>query len=289
MGLFSKRRQGAVNRRKQSRQEALKAGLKTSARWARHAVTALLVVSVVVGVPLGVLYGWEHIASIGYFRVASVEVSGNSQVTREEVVALLGCGEGAGASSVFALVPREAEGRLVGHPWVRRAQVERVLPDRVRVVLEEREVGGLVMLDQLYIADREGVPFKTIGLEEGLDGAIVTGLRGRPEELTGLDHARIREAFEVMSRYEALGLGSYDGLSEVQVDPLLGVTLVTERRFMRVYLGEGRLGERLWRLGEIYGELASRGMAAREVRLDSDRSLRRIAVSLDKPGGAGAQ
>ena len=149
-----------------------------------------------------------------------------------------------------------------------------------RFTMLEREIGGLVMLDQLYVADAQGVPFKPIGAEADLDRAIVTGVGDDLGALTEEDFAQIRAAFALMAQYDKLGLGAWDPLSEVQSDRLAGYTLVTERRSVRVFLGEGQLEERLSRLKEVYAELDSRGMQAATIRLDAEKSLERVPVML---------
>jgi len=271
-------RQAKGNRRRRPRGEVVAEVLKGTVRWMSSSVSWLLLAAVVIGVPTFVLYGWDHIATLSVFHVTAVEITGNSRVTEPEIRRVVGL-DGPEVS-VFSIDPHVAEERLELLPWIREARVERLLPNRVRVRVEEREIGGLVMLDQLYVADAQGVPFKPIGAEADLDRAIVTGVGDDLGALTEEDFAQIRAAFALMAQYDKLGLGAWDPLSEVQSDRLAGYTLVTERRSVRVFLGEGQLEERLSRLKEVYAELDSRGMQAATIRLDAEKSLERVPVML---------
>ena len=142
-------------------------------------------------------------------------------------------------------------------------------------------------MERLFLADREGVPFKLVEREVDLDQAIVTGDFGtNPANLTEEDHARIKAAFRLMEAYREAGLDRYDRLSEVNVDPLLGFALVTERRRSRVLLGEGRVAARLARLEDVFEVLERRGIAAQTIRLDGERFLDRVAIEQGSPGKA---
>lgn len=271
-------RQSNGNRRRRPRGEVVADLARSVVRMTSSSLSWILLAAVVIGVPGFVLYGWDHIATLPVFHVTNVEVSGQQRISEDEVREALGV-RGAEVS-VFAVDPRASEDRLEQLPWVRHAQVERVLPSRIRVHLEERQIGGLVMLDQLYIADDHGVPFKPIGTETDLDRAIVTGVGPSLAELTEDEYTAIRDAFALMTLYDQMGLNAWDPLSEVQTDRLAGYTLVTERRSVRIFLGEGQISQRLSRLKQVVAELDGRGMQASTIRLDADHSLERVPIRL---------
>src|SRR5262249_40111224 len=76
-----------------------------------------------------------------YFAVRAVEVSGVRRLDEAQVRVWLGMVEG---SSIWAASPRDLEARLEAQPAIARAIVRRILPDRLQVVVREREPRALL-------------------------------------------------------------------------------------------------------------------------------------------------
>jgi cell division protein FtsQ len=110
--------------------------------------------------------------------VDRIEVLGSSQVSPEGAVAAAGVAPGV---PIMAVDPVRGAVRLEAIPWVRRAEVRRFFPNRVRISLEERLAaasaarpgGGFVLLDESGRVLAEA-PQRPQGLPE------VTGLGAPP-------------------------------------------------------------------------------------------------------------
>lgn len=286
-GRETKKRRSArrSNRRKQSRKARLKGAMVGASKLVGRVVPWLVSLVLVLAIPAALVFAWEHADQLPIFQVDRVDIEGNANTPREPILEAIGY-DGP-QTNIFTIEPVSAEARLLELPWVKSAHVERGLPSRLKVTIEERTIGGLVLMERLFLADREGVPFKLVEREVDLDQAIVTGDFGtNPANLTEEDHARIKAAFRLMEAYREAGLDRYDRLSEVNVDPLLGFALVTERRRSRVLLGEGRVAARLARLEDVFEVLERRGIAAQTIRLDGERFLDRVAIEQGSPGKA---
>jgi len=102
----------------------------------RAGLVALVVVALGVS---GLLAGW--LLKSPRFAVSSVEVSGQSRLTREAIETAAAIAPG---SNIFTLDTREVVARLEALPLVRHAAVIRSLPNRVAIAVEERRPFTLV-------------------------------------------------------------------------------------------------------------------------------------------------
>ena len=132
----------------------------------------------------------------------------------------------------------------------------------------------------LFLLDEEGEPFAKLDRDPGLDLPIVVMLdvrRGTP--VTNEERQRILDALRIARLYEASGLNKWDRLAEVQVDMMLGYTLVTEKKGLQVALGDGRIEDRLSRLEDVFRALDRQDLGkVTYVRLDGEGALRHVAI-----------
>jgi cell division protein FtsQ len=96
----------------------------------------------------------ERLANAG-FTVRAVEVSGGGQVSPQRIADIIGARPGMG---LLDLDPAEARERVEALPWVSEASVVRLWPDRIAVLLTEREPYALWQTGGYHrVIDREGV------------------------------------------------------------------------------------------------------------------------------------
>ncbi len=141
-------------------------------RWLKPALrgaAVLVALGVVIAVPaylaraghVANAMGWAEqngmIVSAGLgLAVGEVLVQGRSESAGKDVLAALDVRRG---SPILAFDPHAAKARLEELPWVRKATVERRLPDTVFVSLEERVPMALWQKDgKLTLVDRDGTP-----------------------------------------------------------------------------------------------------------------------------------
>src|SRR5690606_8770356 len=97
----------------------------------------------------------------------------------------------------------------------------------------------------------------------------------------------LARAVEVARMYESMGLGRLQRLSQIHVDEVMGISLVTEETGTEIRLGRGRYEERLRRLEVVQSTLIERGMDADYVLVDQEGDLNRVAVGRrQEPGMA---
>ena len=74
------------------------------------------------------------------FRIAAVSVSGGSQVSREQALALAGV---TGRSSLLFFNAETARAQLLANPWIADAAVLKLYPDRLLITITERRAFAL--------------------------------------------------------------------------------------------------------------------------------------------------
>lgn len=266
-----------VNRRKRGLFKTAADGIVAMFNGTRRAVPWVLLLALLIGLPVILFKGWRQVVDSPLFHVKNIEVTGAEHVSQDELT--LAMGVSLAETNIFTVDQERAARAIEAQvPWVKTAHVDRTLPDRLHITIEERTFGGLALLGGLWLVDEEGVPFKPLEHEQGMDRPVVTGLGDDPRLLGPMEHAMVVEALEIMTAYSQAGLGKHDRLAEVRIDKVTGYTLVTERDGVRVLMGEGDMNRRLARLGEVFAELSRRDMRVSEVRLDGERSLRYVAV-----------
>ena len=83
-------------------------------------------------------------ANAAGMRIATVSLSGQRQVSREEIFAAAGVTEN---SSLLFLDVADARTRLEAIPWIAEATVRKLYPDRLQITVTEREAFALWQFD----------------------------------------------------------------------------------------------------------------------------------------------
>lgn len=132
-------------------------GLWVSWLFARHiprgagtAATAFLLMgSVIFGVVKGghsedvlaELRGWrDDAAKTAGFRIASIAMSGQTQVSREEILATAGV---TARTSLLFLDADQARLKLLTNPWIEEAAVLKLFPGQLQIIVKERTAYAL--------------------------------------------------------------------------------------------------------------------------------------------------
>lgn len=134
------------------------------------------------------------------YTVQWVDVSGADRLSAEEIARIIGIAPGAGMAELDLAAARAA---LEAQPWVGRAEIIRLWPDRIVVRVDEREPFALWQLDGGHrVIDRTGVVIEAADpidfahlprvTGQGADreaSVIVTLLEVYPEVRTRTTHA----------------------------------------------------------------------------------------------------
>ena len=124
---------------------------------------------------------WVHppLLELSHFQVNDIQVLGNSHVTPEEVRSQLRL---QAPVNVFQVDLEELAGRIMAHPWIRNASIQRRLPLGLIVTVEERQPVGFLLTGKTCLLSA--------------DGLILEEVKGRPPRVL----PRIRPVARVKCR-----------------------------------------------------------------------------------------
>ena len=181
-----------------------------------------------------------------WLAVKDVMVSGHNQVPRVEVLNYLKLDPHA---TLLSVNPRRLAMRLEAHPWIKRADVKRVLPNALDVHIIERQAAAVLRSSAMtLLLDEEGHPLSVLSesTEPGLP--ILVGLN--PKRLMSGEREVIKAARRGI---EVAGMlaRTFDGRPEVDVAN--GENVVAYVQGLRLQFG-GASFEEKW---ELYRKLES--------------------------------
>lgn len=244
--------------------------------------------------PVALIYGYRYVTEAQEFGARNVVISGHDHVSVHELMQVAGVDD---APNLLALDLERVRARVVSHPWVRSATVERHLPDKLVVTVVERTPQALVALGALYLVDAKGVVFARVQPGEHFDLPVLTGLNhedlspGAPPERLALSEQMLRGGLRLLQSWRASQAGKGVQVSEIHLDPLFGYSVVLgagagvgEGAIVR--LGRGEVQGKLDRLTAVLTDAGRRGRRVAEVRLNDERDPTRVAVRFrSEPGG----
>lgn len=266
------------NRKRRSLKERLQGWFESICAFGRRVGPYLVLAAVAVAIPYLVFLGYHEVVSSPYFQVSEIEIRGAKHA---DIDRLAGEAKLAHGINIFDVDPAATGQLFETSPWVREARVDRQLPDRVVVDLTERRPSALLVDDGFSVLGQDGRPIKTFEDRTPrpfLDLPMITGI--------GLDEIGeaerggqlVREAIRVADIYDEMKLDREKPLSEIHVNPVLGLTLMTEGSATEIRLGRGRYRRRLERLETLRRSLAERDIEPAYILLDQEESLDRVTV-----------
>ncbi|MDR2891737.1 MAG: FtsQ-type POTRA domain-containing protein [Deltaproteobacteria bacterium] len=124
-------------------------------------IFAGLILGVFFFIGIGLAHCYNFFVNSEYFRLKTIEISGNSRLKSREVLDIVELTPG--VSNTLAVSIDAMEAALARNPWVGGLSIKRTLPDRFAITVTEREPkywvnrGGI-----LYYADAAGAPIMPV-------------------------------------------------------------------------------------------------------------------------------
>lgn len=278
--------------RKNKRRKPLRervAGLGTLLRsLAARAVPILGLTIVGLGIPAGVFAAYNYAVTSDYFALKNVELGGLEKTDRDSFLTAVGLTPG---MNIFSVEPEQIETLAQAQPWIRKATIERKLPDFVSIHVEEHKAAAILIEAGYTLVSDEGVPFKALDASDDtaamLGLPMVSGING--EDLKNDDgRARFEGALEALRAYENAGLSKLVPLSEIHIDKVMGVSFVTREMGAEIRLGSGQYSERIQRLKLVFDALIESGEEVDYILVDHETDLSRVTVGRRQLAGMDA-
>lgn len=150
---------------------------------------------------------------------SQVELTGNHFATRASIIEIFAPDRG---RSVLRIPLAKRRGQIEALPWVERATVRRVLPNRVQVQIVERSpIAFLRDGSDLFLVDKQGMILDR-PLEADFHFPVVTGIRSStPREERA---RRMQMMSDFMSQIRAVRADAGDSVSEIDLSDASDLT-----------------------------------------------------------------
>lgn len=280
-GSEQRRSKGASEQARGLRLDRLTAGLAAAAQRGLAITLAVLKVAAVAAllavVGIGGYIAYQRVVTTTYFDIETVEIVGARQAPVQELSRVAATIKG---HNVFSADLERVRRSMVGHPWVKEAKVQRVLPHTVRVTVVEHRATALLLMGHLYLVSAGGKVFKRAEPEEQEGLPVVTGItRMAYLNQPAATSARLGKALAALERY-------YDRvrppLSEVHVGDEGAITLYMKQGGAAVHMGEELTDQRLNKLDAVWAALGPDVRRARVVFLDNEARADRVTVRMGR-------
>jgi cell division septal protein FtsQ len=145
------------------------------------------------------LWMTRRVLTADALTITQIRVSGNSRLSKGEVIALL---DGIRGANMLTVDLDEWRQKLLSSPWVADAAMRRVLPATVAVAIAERQPMGIGRINgELYLIDDRGGLIDQFGPNYAeFDLPIIDGLAAAPRDSSTLvDAGRAALAARVLA------------------------------------------------------------------------------------------
>jgi len=183
---------------------------------------AVLKCVLAIGLLSGLMVGYRFAASAALFQVRTIDVSGASRTSAEEIQGITR--RAVARTGVWRADLSVLSAELSRLPGVRRAVVTRVLPDRIRVRITERAPAALIRTSAGHFVwvDDEGVMLGEMKPEDRMPEFFIRGWNEEADEDARVANVeRIKKYFELVKEWDAAGLSPR--VSEVTLNDLRDV------------------------------------------------------------------
>ena len=201
-----------------------------------------------------------------YFRVRTVEITGLTMLTRNDVLYLLGITDD---TTLWQLDLPRLGARLERHPYIKSVILRREFPTTLRVTVHERTPYlALSAGDQHILIDAEGVVLRTSVPDQDPKVPRVILPQQRPlEPGMRVQQQEVQRAFELLQAYHTSPLAEMIRLASLTLQPSgLSVWRFEQYPFDVRLVDEG-LSIQLGRLPLALRYIAQQGLAVRAVDL----------------------
>lgn len=182
------------------------------------------------------ILAYDAVTQTSYFEAQKITIEGNKELSKGTVLKHAGMRL---RDNILAVNLNAIRYRLIAHPWIADADVERELPDTIHIRVQERIPLAIVELDRpaggaggsvaggLFYLDEKGSIFKPVEPSDKARVPVVTGLSLADIDFDNPGHSSlfktVMEALH-LSRLQKDLLPSY-ALHRIQVDREMGLTL----------------------------------------------------------------
>ncbi len=209
---------------------------------------------------------YKEILKSEYLKVKKIQVEGCLRYTEAQILYIAGIKP---QINLLSLNLRNICQCLENSPWIERANVKRVFPDKLDISIVEREPAALINLNQLYLVDKKGTIFKKAEREDGLLAfPILTGVTWQDlMNPQGIHTHLITQTLTLMALLEEEGI-DISAISEIHLDPAFGLTVFTTQHATQINMGFSPCKEKCRHLCAIMEDLERKDLIPHTIDLN---------------------
>jgi cell division protein FtsQ len=211
--------------------------------------TSIMVVLALCGIAVAV---WANLWKED-LRPAHVTVSGHRILSEHHVLELAAVDMNV---RLFDIDLFAIQRRLMTNHFVRHASVNREVPNRIAITIDERVPIAAVVMDDIQYLDDEGYVLPPAVSQEIFDLPVLTGVFRKDEIVAGTVVATdaVLEGLQILAVARRLGAELYRRISEVHIDGDRGIVMYTAEFGVPVIMGKGDIGEKLLKFDAFWNE-----------------------------------
>ncbi len=228
-------------------------------------------ISVLAGFSLVLVVGYQYLLTMPHFVIKNQEaitITGQKRSHPEATLRELQIKPG---TSLLAVQPLKVEQALLKQPWIAQAELTRIWPDQIRLVIREHQPLALVKIEKkLYLMNNQGILFKCMEPHDPHEFPVITGLElehfQRPNGAMSPLLAKVFDFLELLQNKESyLTLAS---VGEIHVDAERGFTIYPSELSVGIRLGFQGYKQKLANLQKVLPHLKQHGDLAKIEKID---------------------
>ncbi len=273
--LRSMGQRGVKGPRNSGRQ--LNSGLLQKTRWKKEnsprTVTRLLVIGVFLAIVIGLTFttvrqSLAFLADNPLYAIKTLDIAPPSYVSAAEIGALSGVSKG---DNLLRLSLSEVRKRLLDHPNIKDALVQRLLPDVLRIEIKERVPVAQITIDKNYLVDGEGAVLTWNDKFAKMDLPLLEGVDLKSKVVDNkIQSETLCEVLSILQLFRSSVLMTRMDISKVKMDDAAGYLFLTNTQLglrMSPGLRSAEIQEKFLQLSGVLEDLKKRGVVAETIDL----------------------
>lgn len=224
--------------------------------------------------------GAYHLAlSSSRFALTELQVQGGQRMGEQEVSRISGVELG---QNLLALDITTAERRLAADPWIKSVTLHRLLPNKLRAELVEREAIALSEIGgKLFLVDALGNAFKLWQPGEPYKMPVLTGVSTAAWAADRVGaRERLQEGLGVLEQYGRLAASKEYPAQEVHLADSGAVTLTVGKTGLALELGMAPWSQKMLMVGNVLQTFERERQLPGVVFLDNSLNPGRVVVRM---------
>lgn len=253
------------------------------------AFKALGVLALLLAFSAILVLAYATITTSDYFSADTIEITGNSHMSRQDILSLAGLQP---QDNILSLNLRLIRRRLISHPWIRAVRVGRQIPHTITIAVEEHCPLAVLDLGHRLLINEQGMIFKEFTPGDPDHLPVVTGI-----EYTDLnmDRPDLSQPMQAVVQVLALSRSKdsalpYERIAGLNIDKETGVILTMKDNDRIIKLGFGQFARKNEKIGQLLKYLKNKPQWRDVYALDANNPDRIVVqpgtIPLEKTKGA---